>query len=120
MAAMASSTIKTHQNLETYSLIWLDAYANSSNENIQVQQKLQEIIYNLLIFDNEQQFLHYFKNISENDRIILIVSGSFGRNVVPNIANRQQIISIFIYCFDKKANEQWSKHFTKVKLRFFV
>ncbi|CAF2972271.1 unnamed protein product [Rotaria sp. Silwood2] len=115
MAAVSPKTIENDGNFETYCLIWLDASVNSSKENCQIQEQLQAIINHLLTFEDDQQCLHYIKNRSEDDRIILIVSGRSGRNIVPQIVNLQQITSIFVYCFDKKANEQWSKQFTKVK-----
>ncbi|CAF3485807.1 unnamed protein product [Rotaria sp. Silwood1] len=51
----------------------------------------------------------------KNDHIILIVSGRLGQIIVPKIAQLQQIILIYVYCQDKKANEQWGKQFSKVK-----
>ncbi|CAF1199992.1 unnamed protein product [Rotaria sp. Silwood1] len=115
MAAVLPKTIENDENLETYCLIWLDASVNTSRENFKVQQQLQAIINHLLTFEDDQQCLHYIKNRSEDDRIILIVSGRFGRIIVPQIANLQQITSIYVYCFDKTANELWSRPFAKVK-----
>ncbi|CAF3435768.1 unnamed protein product [Rotaria sp. Silwood1] len=79
MAAVLPKTIENDENLETYCLIWLDASVNTSRENFKVQQQLQAIINHLLTFEDDQQCLHYIKNRSEDDRIILIVSGRFGR-----------------------------------------
>ncbi|CAF3487046.1 unnamed protein product [Rotaria socialis] len=115
MAAVSWKAIENNENLEVYCLIWLDVSVNSSRENIQAQQRLLKVINHVLTFDDDQQCLHYIKNLSEDDRIILVVSGKFGRSIVPKIANMQQISSIYVYCFDKKGNEQWSQHFPKVK-----
>ncbi|CAF1065387.1 unnamed protein product [Rotaria sordida] len=115
MAAAPLKTIENDENLETYCLIWLDASVNTAKENRQIQQQLQAIINHLLTFEDDQQCLHYIKNLSENDRTILIVSGRFGRIIVPQIVHLRQITSIYVYCFDKKANELWSQQFPKVK-----
>ena len=119
MAAALRNPLESDKNLEAYGLIWLDASVNSVHENRQAQQQLRSIINYLLTFENEQQCYHYIKNLSQGDRIILIASGSLGRVIVPQIVDLQQIVSIYIYCFDKKANQQWSSHYTKVNSFLF-
>ncbi len=105
---------KTNENLETYCLIWLDAGVNSSKETIQAQKQLQTSINHLLTFVDDQQCLQRIQSSSKDDRIVLIVSGRSGRIIVPKIAHLRQIISIYVYCMDKKANEQWTQPFSKV------
>ncbi len=106
---MTTSVIKKTQkneNLETYCLIWLDASVNGSQENIQAQQQLRSSINYLLTFQDDQQYLQYIDSVPKDDRIVLIVSGRLGRIIVPQIVQLRQIISIYVYCMDKKANEQ--------------
>jgi hypothetical protein len=107
-------TSKATENLETYGLLWLDASVNSSQENIQAQQQLRSSINYLLTFQDDQQYLQYIDSVPKDDRIVLIVSGRLGRIIVPQIVQLRQIISIYVYCMDKKANEQWAQHFSKV------
>jgi hypothetical protein len=107
-------TSKVTENLETYGLLWLDASVNSLQENIQAQQQLRSSINHLLTFEDDQQCLQYIQSAPKDDRIILIVSGRFGRIIVPQIVQLRQIISIYVYCIDEKANEQWTLHFSKV------
>ncbi len=97
-------------------MIWLDASVNSSEENIKAQQQLRSSINHLLIFADDHQCLQYIDSIPKDDRIVLIVSGKLGRIVVPKIVQLRQIISIYVYCMDKKANEQWSQKFSKVSI----
>ncbi|CAF2639113.1 unnamed protein product [Rotaria sp. Silwood2] len=108
-------SLKINENLEQYCLIWLDATVNSSEDNIKAQKQLRKSINNLLTFEDDKQCLQHIHSISKNDRIILIVSGRLSRVIVPKIAQLEQIISIYVYCQDKKANEQWAKQFSKVK-----
>ncbi len=115
MASVVSSS-KANENLETYCLIWLDASMNSSKETIQAQKQLQTSINHLLTFENDQQCLQHMKSFSKDDRIIFVTSGRSGRIIVPKIAQLRQIISIYIYCMDKKANEQWTQSFSKVSI----
>jgi len=104
-----------NNNLETFSLIWLDAQVHKIEENRQAQIQLRNIINHLKTFDNENDCQKYILSISPQDRVVLIVSGQLGRAIVPHVHDLRQIISIYIYCMDKHANEQWSKHFTKVQ-----
>ena len=115
MAGVNSKTSQTHDdNLETFSLLWLDAQVNTTEENRQAQQKLRKIINHLKTFDDQNQCQQYILSLSPQDRLVLIVSGRLGRQLVPQIHQLRQISSIYIYCMDKQANEQWAKNFTKV------
>jgi len=101
-------------NLETFSLLWLDAQVDTSEENRQAQKQLRNIINHLKIFDNENDCQQYILSISPQDRVVFIVSGRLGQIIVPQVHHLRQIISIYIYCRNKQANELWSKNFTKV------
>jgi len=108
-----------NDNLETFSLVWLDAQVNTTEDNRQTQQKLQQIINHLKIFDDPQQCHHYIISLSVQDRLILIVSGQLGRQLIPQIHHLRQVSSIYVFCMDKQANEQWARNFTKVSKLFF-
>jgi hypothetical protein len=118
MGGLWSYITQNNQNRETYSLIWLDASVNCSQENIQAQKQLRASINHLLTFEDNDRCLEYIRSVSENDRIVLIVSGRLGRNIVSKIAHFRQIISIYVYCMDKPANEEWAQHFPKVSITF--
>jgi hypothetical protein len=103
-------------NLETFGLLWLDANVDTSEENRQAQKQLRHIINHLKIFDNQNLCQQYILSVSSQNRLILIVSGRLGQEIVPHIHHLRQISSIYVYCMDKKTNEKWAKHFTKVIL----
>jgi hypothetical protein len=102
------------KQLETFSLIWLDSNVKETRDT---EQKLRSIINHLKKFQDITQCQQYIEQTSKNDRIVLIVSGQLGREIVPSIHKFLQVISIVVYCKDKKANEQWSSKFSKVKIR---
>ena len=114
MAASTLTPVQKDANLETYCLIWLDAAVNSSQENVAAQKQLRASINHLVTFEDEQQCLQYIRSLPNDDRSVLIVSHRFGRSIVPQIARLRQIISIYVYCMDKKASEQWASQFAKV------
>jgi hypothetical protein len=109
---------KAHQkhddNLETFTLIWLDQQVNKTEENRILQRKLQEIINCFKTFDDQQRCKHYILSLSSQDRVVLIVNGQCGRQLVPQIHQLRQLSSIYVYCMNKQANEQWTKDFNKV------
>jgi hypothetical protein len=116
---MASSVITTTQkdeNLETYCLIWLDASVNSSQQNIDAQKQLRASINHLLTFKDVDGCFECISSVPKDDRIVLIVSGKLGRIIVPKIIQFRQVISIYVYCMNKIANEEWAKDFPKVSI----
>jgi hypothetical protein len=103
------------KHLEIFCLIWLDVNLNVK-ETRDTEQKLRSIINHLKKFQDVKQCQQYIQQRSKNDRLILIVSGRFGQEIVPSIHKLRQVISIYVYCMDKKNNEQWASKFPKVKL----
>jgi len=103
------------QHLEIFSLIWLDMNADVK-EIRDTEQKLRSIINHLKKFQDVEQCLQYIEQRSQKDRLVLIVSGQLGQEIIPSIYKLRQVISIYVYCTDKKENEEWSSKFAKVKL----
>ena len=108
-------SISKDVNFETASLLWLDASANKSKENLETAHKLRSIIPHLQIFETTNDCEEYIRQSSTHDRLIIIVSGRLGQEILPQIHSYRQILSIYVYCMNKRANEEWAKHFTKIK-----
>jgi len=98
-----------------YPLVWLDSLVNTSEENLGGQKAIRSSIDHLKTFENVDKCEEYIRSISPDERIILIVSGRLGREITPRIHQLRQISSIYVYCLDKSANEQWAKQYKKVK-----
>jgi hypothetical protein len=103
------------KNLEIFSLIWLDENVNVKDTR-DTEQKLRSIINHLKKFQDVKQCQQYIEQRSKKDRLILIVSGQLGREIVPSIHNLRQVMSIYVYCMDKKNTREWACKFAKVKL----
>jgi hypothetical protein len=80
------------ENLETYSLIWLDASVDSSEQKLNIQRALRSSINYLKTFNNETQCEEYIRSTTNDDRIILIISGQLGRDLVHHIHHLRQIL----------------------------
>ncbi|CAF1418416.1 unnamed protein product [Adineta steineri] len=102
------------KSLEIFSLIWLDANVNVKDTR-ETEVKLRSIINHIQKFQDIKQCQHYIEQTSEKDRLVFIVSGSLGREIVPFIHQLRQVISVYVYCIDKKSNEQWAIKFSKIK-----
>ncbi|CAF3741635.1 unnamed protein product [Rotaria sp. Silwood1] len=102
-------------NLETCALFWLDAAVNTSEENREAQQQIRSTINHVTTFEDANLCQRYIQSIPVHDRLVLIVSGRLGQEVVPHIHHMRQLLSIYVYCMDKERNEKWTNNFAKVK-----
>ena len=110
----SSSSATNQDNLETFSLIWLDSSIHNSDDNLQTLEDLRAIMNHLVTFEDSDPCEEYIRSISCADRIVIIVSGHSGRRLVPRIHALPQVWSIYVYCMDRKINEQWTKNYAKV------
>jgi hypothetical protein len=106
-------SLQEDKNFETYLLVWLDASINSE-ENLAAQEKLRLSINYLQSFDQLCECEIYIQSVPSEDRIVLIVSGDFGQQLIPKIHDLQQVFSIYIYCGNKEFHQQWSEQYDKV------
>ena len=112
-----SSLVKSfdsEENLETFSLLWLDASVNNCQENIDAQHQLRTSINFLRTFEDVDQCEAYIRSKSKDDRIVLITSGRLGHIIVPRNHSLRPLSSIYVYCKDKKINEAWANQYKKV------
>ncbi|CAF0746651.1 unnamed protein product [Adineta steineri] len=94
-------------HLEGFSLIWL----NDNGNDVDIQKELRNIINHIETFDDVEECKNYIENASENDRLVLVTNGEFGRQIVSSIHQLRQISSIYINSEDK----QWTNDFPKIK-----
>ena len=58
--------------------------------------------------------IQFLETIS-NEKACMIISGSLGQHIVPQVHNMSQVDSIFIFCSDKEYHEQWITEWSKIK-----
>jgi hypothetical protein len=112
------STVKD-SNLETFTCLWLDKDVNSTEDNRQTLQELRQVINHLRTVDNADECEQYIRQITK-EKVILIVSGSFGRQVVPRLHDLPQFSAAYVFCQDKEGNKQWASKYHKVKTLYQV
>ncbi|CAF1025123.1 unnamed protein product [Rotaria sp. Silwood1] len=119
---MATGMVVTHnfhatdddKDFEIFCLIWLDANTNAE-DNRNTEQDLRSIINRLKKFQDAKECQKYIEERSQHERVVMIVSGTLGREIVPRIHKHRQVISIYVYCFDKTSNKEWADKYGKVK-----
>ncbi len=109
-----SASSQDYNNLETYSILWLDPLVNDAKEYLDAQQRLRSSINYIRTFKTTDGCIKYIQSIPKKDRIIFIVNNQFGQELIPRIHEFQQIFSIYIYTTDSKRSGQWTKEYKKV------
>ncbi|CAF4657022.1 unnamed protein product, partial [Rotaria sp. Silwood1] len=102
-----------NSNLESFTCLWLDQNVNLTQDNLQTQKELRQVINHLRTFDNIDECEQYIRNITK-EKVVLIVSGSLGQQIVPRLHDLPQFSACYVFCQDQKANEQWANKYHKV------
>lgn len=113
LSSLQDTLTVNDDNLETFCVVWLDSTIDEA-ANRNTSAKLRSFLHSFKGFKHLPDGQDYIEKRSKDDRVILIVSGRFGREIVPKIHSLRQISSIYVFCMDKEANKQWSSEYPKV------
>ncbi|CAF4049470.1 unnamed protein product, partial [Rotaria sp. Silwood1] len=101
--------------LQNFLLVWLDANLNESNKDFKKSlQQLRHIVASITTFTNAQECIDFLSAIKK-EKVFMIVSGSLGRQIVPEIEVWPQLESIYVFCANQSIHEQWTRNIAKVK-----
>lgn len=112
--AMLQATNQKHIDEKHISFLWLNASIELSQEHIEAKQQLQHISKGFITFTDQTKCEKYVTSHRKKNRLILIVSGSLGHEIVPLIHALKQVVSIYVFCSNKQLHEEWTKNFSKV------
>ncbi|CAF2082743.1 unnamed protein product [Rotaria magnacalcarata] len=102
--------MELNENLEEFTVIWLDARIDTSVDCIDTKKHLQSIINYLKTFNDSAKCIDYIKAVKE-EKVFLIVSGTYGEKVVPEIEHLPQIRVVYVFCQNAEKHQKWvSKH----------
>ncbi|CAF4368691.1 unnamed protein product, partial [Adineta steineri] len=62
------------ENLEIFSVIWLDLSTNNIHENIDIQHQLRSTINYLKLFEDIDDCEQYIRSLSKDDRIVILTN----------------------------------------------
>lgn len=102
-------------NLETFGIVWLDPKINHNEHGRDAQKQLRVVINHLQIFENSDDCQKYIEETPKGQSLLVITSGQLGQKIVPRIHDLHRVLSIYVYCMNKKLNEQWAKQYKKVR-----
>ncbi|CAF3932200.1 unnamed protein product [Rotaria sp. Silwood1] len=94
-----------------YSILWLDA--NSSDPVSSFCTKLGDAV----TFTDVNGCVHYIKS-HPNKSIYLIVSGSFAKEVVPEIYESSNLEQIFLFCGSVASYSEWGMDYCDKMMMF--
>jgi Tfp pilus assembly protein PilF len=101
--------------LQNFLLIWLDANFDESKEDFKKSiENLRRIVTSITTFTDTQECIDFLSAIKEQ-KVFMIISGSLGRTILPEIQDWPQLESVYVFCGDQSFHEQWARKISKVK-----
>jgi hypothetical protein len=114
-AGMNPGTAKRLRIVQNYLLVWVDANVSTSNDDSQrTMEHLRSIVNDVTVFTQPDECVTFLQGV-QLEKVLLIVSGSIGCDLVPCIHAMTQIDTVYIFCGDKSRHEEWVKEWPKVK-----
>ncbi|CAF4296082.1 unnamed protein product, partial [Rotaria sordida] len=105
----------TRRIIQNFLLVWLDANIDESKEDIQNSLKhLRRIVASITTFTDAQQCFDYLSGITK-EKAFMIVSGSLGQQIVPEMEAMPQLESVYVFCGNQSYNEEWANKVSKIK-----
>ncbi|CAF3389375.1 unnamed protein product [Rotaria sp. Silwood1] len=101
-------------NLETFMLVWLDPRIDTDRGYIEMQKRLKDAFTCCIVFDDNNKCEQWLKRSTDDDRLVLVVSGAFGQMIVPKVHDMKQIVDIYVYCRNKSRHQRWTKTFRRI------
>ncbi|CAF3420664.1 unnamed protein product [Rotaria socialis] len=101
--------------LENFLVIWLDANLDESKEDYKkLIEHLRENAVTVTTFTDVDQCVDFLSDI-QDEKIFMIVSGTLGQYLIPEIQACPQLKSIYVFCDNQSIHEPWAKTISKVK-----
>lgn len=103
--------------LEEFIVIWFDQSLNNdqfNGYNQEVKLFLRAIDLRTLLFSNPIDCFEYVKSVS-NEKILLIISGSYAKIYLDQLHGFHQIESVFIFCLNLETYLPLKEFYSKVE-----
>jgi tetratricopeptide (TPR) repeat protein len=101
--------------VQSFLLIWLDGDIDETNHDCRnTVTQLRRLAYRILTFTDADQCIQHIKGITDS-KVCIIISDTLGPYTVPRVHDMSQVDSVFIFCSNKKRQEQWVIEWPKVK-----
>ena len=109
---LVSSQEKLMHFVESFIIIWVDGKLHPDqpfDEDTEYSRvKLHQIVNSVKLLDTSDKCIDFINDEVKVEKIFLIVSGSIGQDLVPQIEDDERLDSFYIFCRDKLKHEQWA------------
>jgi len=114
-ATSASNSKSSSHFVELTILVWLDASSEKTNDVTQKTINHFRRVTNIVQVYSDLEKCYQFMSSIQDEKILFVVSGSFGPQILSRIENFDQLYSAYIFCGNKANHIEWSKQYKKIK-----
>ena len=112
----AASTLR-RRYVERVWQVWLLTSISAAEEAEDLPERDQSSNHYVKAFEDTAECEQFIRDITNDDRIVLIVDESLSRGIVLRIHELQQLFAFYIYRTTPQNNDTCFKQFSKVKHR---
>ncbi|CAF0848007.1 unnamed protein product [Adineta steineri] len=103
------------QKMQTVLLIWLDSNIDENDEDCQYTiTKLRHVIDIMYPFTDGEQCIEFIDSLTD-EKVCMVISGSLGKRILPEIHDMPQVDTIFIFCEDEERHRSWTSKWQKIQ-----
>ena len=103
------------QMVQNVLLIWVDNNIDEKSADCRnTMTQLRRAVNTINTYTDSEQCVQFLETMAQ-EKACMIISGSLGQHLVPQVHDMSQVDSIFIFCSNKKDHEEWAKEWPKIK-----
>ncbi|CAF1107363.1 unnamed protein product [Adineta steineri] len=117
LKSTASSNISQPRQriAQNYLLIWVDDSIDQADKDCQdTLTQLKNVVNDVKLCTEPDQCIQTLNKV-DKEQAFVIISGSLGQNLVPEIHDIPQLDAIYIFCDNKSGHEEWTQNWKKIK-----
>ena len=114
--ALSPAASQTRRRVaQNFVLVWVDSGIDLSNKDSQdALAQLRTVVNDVTICTESDQCIQFLNDIKD-EKAFVVVSGSLGQDLVPEIHAIPQLDTIYIFCVNKFRHEQWAQNWAKIR-----
>ena len=115
MATLTKVSQTKPRIIENFVVVWLDPQVDEFQEDYEQSiTKLRRIVNSIKTYNDIDGCLKFLRTIKD-ERIFVIVSGGFGRQIINHLQSMQTVVTVYVFCFDEETHRKWTVNYKKVK-----
>ncbi|CAF1153702.1 unnamed protein product [Adineta ricciae] len=114
-SSVCSTTIERYRNPENYAIIWLDAdFSDQNGIHKSGLEQLENLAGRIETFTESNECIDFITHELDT-KLLLIVSDSFGAQLISILDDMPQIQSVYIFSTNSEPCVSWTKDYSKVR-----